>query len=291
MTASDCWAEWLATRRFGGDAELRRQFVAEVEQWRDQILDRAGLNGAQTLLDVGCGEGVIGFGALERGVPEVIFSDISEPLIELCREAADSFDVTHRCRFVRALADDLSAIASESVDVVTTRSVLIYVADKQAAFDEFFRVLRPGGRISLFEPINRFAYPEPEGRFAGFDVTPVEPVVAKVRALYRKLQPADSDPMLDFDERDLVAAAERAGFLPVNLHLEVEIRPHEPRPWKTFVSIAGNPKIPNLAEAMDQVLEAEERRRLTEHLRPLVEAGHGVWRMAHAYLWATKPVG
>ena len=42
------------------------------------------------------------------------------------------------------------------MDIVTTRSVLIYVEDKRRAFEEFFRVLKPGGRISLFEPINRF---------------------------------------------------------------------------------------------------------------------------------------
>jgi SAM-dependent methyltransferase len=39
---------------------------------------------------------------------------------------------------------------------VTTRSVLIYVQHKDAAFREFHRVLRPGGRVSIFEPINNY---------------------------------------------------------------------------------------------------------------------------------------
>lgn len=43
-----------------------------------------------------------------------------------------------------------------SVDVVAIRSVLIYVEDKRRAFHELHRVLRRGGRLSLFEPINRF---------------------------------------------------------------------------------------------------------------------------------------
>lgn len=38
--------------------------------------------------------------------------------------------------------------------------MLIYVEDKQRAFDEFFRVLRPGGRLSIYEPINRFGMEE-----------------------------------------------------------------------------------------------------------------------------------
>jgi ubiquinone/menaquinone biosynthesis C-methylase UbiE len=47
------------------------------------------------------------------------------------------------------------------VDAVTTRSVLIYVKDKRRASEEFHRVLKPGGRLSIFEPINSFTYPEP----------------------------------------------------------------------------------------------------------------------------------
>ena len=63
---------------------------------------------------------------------------------------------------MQAAAEDLAPIADESVDVVTTRSVVIYVTEKQRAFDEFHRVLRPGGRLSMFEPINSFAFPEPD---------------------------------------------------------------------------------------------------------------------------------
>ncbi len=263
--------------------------MEKLERRRDDVLDRSGLEAGELLLDVGCGEGLIGFGALERGAGRVIFSDISEQLLALCREAAGSLGVLERCRFVLASADDLSALESEYVDVVTTRSVLIYVADKQAAFAEFFRVLRPGGRISLYEPINSFAQCDADLRFGGYDVTPVADVVAKLRAVYEAIQPSDSDPMLNFDERDLISLCEAAGFFPLDLLLHAEVTPLEPRPWQTFVNVAGNPKIPTLAEAMGQALNAEERERLTTHLRPLVESGHGVWRMGHALLSATKP--
>jgi ubiquinone/menaquinone biosynthesis C-methylase UbiE len=42
--------------------------------------------------------------------------------------------------FVRSSADRLAAVAGDSVDAVTARSVLIYVADKPACFREFHRV-------------------------------------------------------------------------------------------------------------------------------------------------------
>jgi hypothetical protein len=95
--------------------------------------------------------------------------------------------------------------------------------------------------------------------------------------------------MLDFDERDLIAFAEDAGFHPIRLQLEAEIRPSEPTDWETFIGRAGNPRIPTIAEAMRQALSAAEREQLTAHLRPLVEEGRGVWRMALAFLSAVKP--
>jgi len=261
----------------------------ELVPVRDRVLDGAGLAQGETLLDVGCGEGMIGFGALERGAGHVVFSDISEDLLEFCREAAEELGVLERCSFVKAGAADLSGIGDASADVVTTRSVLIYVPEKEHAFREFFRVLRPAGRFSSFEPINSFGMEE--RREAGFWMYPangVAELAKRVDEVYERIQPPD-DPMLDFDERDLIRHAEAAGFFPIELQLTAEIRPIEPRPWSSFLNSSGNPKIPTFAEAMDQALTPEERERVTEHLRPLVEEGRGVWRMAHAYLKAIKP--
>ncbi len=253
------------------------------------MLDRAHLAAGETLLDVGCGEGLIGFGALERGAATVVFSDISSDLLALCREAATDLGVVDRCRFVEAAADDLAPVLDGSVDLVTTRSVLIYVKEKARAFSEFARVLRPGGRVSLYEPINRFAVTENEdGRFAGYDLRGLGQIPAKLQNLYLAIQPAD-DPMLDFDERDLVRLAEEAGFFPINLTLDAIVEPLPPRDWDGLLDTAGNPNIPTLREAMEEALTASEREQLTTHLRPLVEQGRGTWRMAHAFLAANKP--
>src|SRR5947199_1493717 len=82
------------------------------------------------VLDVGCGEGMIGFGALERGAANVVFSDISVDLLDRCRQFAEDQGLSDRCSFINAAADDLEGVADASVDVVATRSVLIYVGDK-----------------------------------------------------------------------------------------------------------------------------------------------------------------
>ena len=288
----DRWAEWLAERRFGGDSEIREQSLARLARTRDRVLDLVRLREGETLLDVGCGEGLIGFGALERGAGAVIFSDVSTDLLDFCREAAAALGVLDRCRFVEAAAEDLGPIEDASVDVVTTRSVLIYVHDKAAAFAEFARVLRPEGRISLHEPINRFGSRERgHASFAGYPVDGLEEIVGKVRSVFETIQPPDSDPMLDFDERDLLRLAEEAGFFPISLELQAVVEPLPPRSWDGFLDTAWNPNVPTVREAMEQVLTQGERERLTAQLRPLVEGGEGEWRMALAYLAGTRPDG
>jgi arsenite methyltransferase len=79
--------------------------------------------------------------------------------------------------------------------------------------------------------------------------------------------------MLDFDERDLVALAERAGFFPIRLELEAEVRSSEPIRWDTYVDTAGNPRIPTLAEAMREALTLAERERLTTPSPPTRRGG------------------
>ena len=109
MTDSpDRWHRWLLNVRFGGDAEARQQVLTQrLYPVRDKVLDKAQLQSGDALLDVGAGDGLIAFGALERlGPPgRVIFSDISQDLLDHCAEAAEAEGVLDRCSFVLASAD------------------------------------------------------------------------------------------------------------------------------------------------------------------------------------------
>ena len=290
----DEWAKWLLKSRFGEEAdcgETEKATLKFLTPIRERILDNAQVSEGETLLDVGSGDGFIAFGALERvgAKGRVILSDVSQDLLNHSRARAQDLEVVDQCEFIRAPAEDLSVLEDLSIDVITIRSVLIFVESKKRAFDEFYRILRPGGRVSLFEPIHRFVQPEPANQFWGYDVGPILEIANKVRKVFNQLQPPDGDPMLDFDERDLFKLAEMAGFDEIHLELNAEVK-SKPlmKNWGSFIHVKGNPKIPTLNEALQQALTAAERERFIAHLRPLVEKGRGINRIAFAYVWAVK---
>ena len=253
------------------------------------MLDWATLRPGDVVLDVGTGDGLIGFGALDRLGPagRVIFSDISADLLDYCQTAAAANGELGRCEFVLASADRLDRIPDGSVDVVTARSVLIYVPDKAAAFSAFRRVLRPGGRVSIFEPINTLMQSCGSTSFFGYDVSPIAAIAARMNAAFAAIQMPGADPMLDFDDRDLVRLAERAGFGTVSLDLRMSVKStQDPVPWDRFLRMSGNPNLPPLGE-MISALSPAEATEFAAHLRPLVEGGRGERRMAVAYLTAS----
>ncbi len=291
MVQKDIWYRWLLGRRDGEDPERRKESLRRLAPIRNKVLEHGRLTGEGTLLDVGCGDGLIGLGALEASGYDVVFSDISSDLLKYCREIVREADLLERCRFELLPAHNLHTIENASVDVVTTRSVLIYVAEKQQAFNEFFRVLKPGGRFSLFEPINRFGCEDRKTRWLGYDMSPILDIYLKVREGMRRedaVKEEGEDPMIDFDERDLIRFAEEAGFSQVYLDYHVGIHPPGPGDWNFIYRTAPNPNAHTLEEGAERRLNPEEREMLVTHLKPLVERGEGKRKTAFAYLYGVK---
>jgi arsenite methyltransferase len=287
---SDVWARWLLDRRHGGDAEEHEAVRRSLDSTRDRLLYEADVRSGDVVLDLGTGDGLIAFGALDLvgGRGRVIFSDVSEALLEHCRAEAERRGKLERCEFTLAAAEDLSVLPDESVDVVCARSVLMYVEDKVRALREVRRVLRPGGRMSMFDPIRSLYFPEPPNRLRGYDVTPVQDLVARLR---HELDRKADRPSFAFGVRELVDALETAGFERIRVDLTVEIAPEPPWPersWELFLSRAANPLVPSIGEVVEAHLTAEEAERLERHLRPLVELGAGRRRLAVAYYSAAR---
>jgi arsenite methyltransferase len=282
----ECWSRRQLRTRFRGPyGRETLEFLCTI---RDKVLDRAGLRPGEWVLDVGSGDGLLAFGALHRVAPGglVVLDDISENLLEECTAVAREAGVEERLRFVRNDAADLCDVPSSSVDAVLTRSVLFYVENKAAAAAEFRRVLRPGGRISLFEPINSAV--SMAERF-GIDPGAVAPLAARVEEAFLALQPPQTQAMRAFDERDLLHVFEQVGFAHLELELHTSVkRERKSAAWfEALLDAPAHPRLPTLRQAIAAALNPVEAATYLTHYRHAVIAAPVTSRQSTAYLWGT----
>jgi arsenite methyltransferase len=296
---SDVWSEWLLHRRQGDDPAFGEAVRREVDRFADRVLDAARLAPGMKLADIGTGEGVIAFRAIERVGPtlSVLLTDLSAPMLQHAASLAFARRIHGQCAFLHCSADKLDGIADASVDVVTTRAVLAYVADKRAALREFYRVLKPGGRISIAEPIL-----QDEALLATALRTRIETegVHAQDRFLpllhrWKAAQYPDtqekiaSNPLVNYSERNLFDFVRGAEFVDIHLELHIDMLPSIIRSWKVFLQTSPHPWAPTLSVILEEQFTAEERAFFESIMRPIVESPNAVATTRSVYLNATKP--
>jgi len=107
-----------------------------------------GLNPSSRVLDVACGKGTTAvFLAKEFGC-EVVGIDYGEQNVVAARALAQTQQLDARLRFDRSDAETLS-FSDQSFDAVICECAFCTFPGKATAANEFFRVLRPGGRVGL----------------------------------------------------------------------------------------------------------------------------------------------
>ncbi|HUJ96768.1 MAG TPA: methyltransferase domain-containing protein [Stellaceae bacterium] len=296
---SDAWSDWLLHVRHGGDAEYRSTMRARLNQYADRVLHGARLAAGMTLADIGAGEGLIGFRAIDRIGPSlrVIFTDISAPMLRHAEALAAERGTGPQCAFHHCSAERLEAIETDSVDVVATRAVLAYVADKPAALREFRRILKPGGRISLAEPIFRdealvigTMKAIVDGRSPD-DEERLLPLMHRWRAaqLPDTMEKISANPITNYTERDLVRFAQACGFTEIHMEFHIDILPFAITSWETFLESSPHPWARPLKVILEEQFTAEERQLLEPALRRVIMAPNSVTIERIAYLTATKP--
>ena len=182
----DRWADWLVRGRDRGATEVqlqkRRRALGQV---RDRVLREARLRPGDRVLDLGAGTGLLALEARRRVKRSgyVVAVDLSADALSECRRQAESAENVAPLACV--VGDALHIpLASESVDAVTTRSVLIYLSDKPAGVRELYRVLKPKGRVSIFEPINELSEQvQTNVRASGFYAA-LQPEWGEIRTYY-----------------------------------------------------------------------------------------------------------
>ena len=107
------------------------------------------------ILELGCGPGLYAC-RFAKKFPQVTTTgiDLSKRLIRRARDRAKSLQLPN-CSFFEGDAQALSEV-TESIDAVIVSRLFLIVPDKRAVLAEIFRVLRPGGRCFIAEPISEF---------------------------------------------------------------------------------------------------------------------------------------
>lgn len=153
-----CGPKDAGTRPDGGAVDMigdaydgTQGYVAEADLGLGCGLpvQHAGLRAGQTVLDLGCGAGLDVFVARNEIGPEgrVIGVDMTAEMIARARENADRLGLDN-VEFRLGEIEHLP-VRSGSVDVVISNCVLNLVPDKQRAFAEIHRVLKPGGHFCI----------------------------------------------------------------------------------------------------------------------------------------------
>lgn len=184
--------------QYYGNAPERRRFVDELfdttardYEWINSImsfgsgpwyrrdaLERSGLRAGMKLLDVCVGTGLVGRSARQIvGDTGAVFGlDASMGMLAQAR-VGGGLDL------VQAYAEALP-IRDQSLDFVSMGYALRHVADLVATFEEYRRVLKPGGRLMILEitrPRARVPY-----LFTRLYMSAALPVIARLRG--RKAQ-------------------------------------------------------------------------------------------------------
>lgn len=133
--------------------EVLEQVPSEAVEWALGVGDPvggAGLSGGDAVLDLGCGGGIDAIVAAQAvGVDgRVIGIDLLEEMCEQAHRAAVAAGVSGWTEFRPGAIEEIP-LADASVDVVISNGVLNLSARKSRALAEIFRVLRPGGRMSV----------------------------------------------------------------------------------------------------------------------------------------------
>jgi 2-polyprenyl-6-hydroxyphenyl methylase/3-demethylubiquinone-9 3-methyltransferase len=147
-------------------AELAK-FAALAQRWWDpngpekplhdlnplrlRYVDRAAPLAGRTVLDVGCGGGILSE-AMARGGARVLGIDLTPALLEVAALHAGEAEVSLEYRAVAA--EDLAAERPAAFDLVTCMEMLEHVPDPAAVVRALAALVKPGGDV-IVSTLNR----------------------------------------------------------------------------------------------------------------------------------------
>ncbi len=135
------------------DLNNRLHSLWQDEAWRRTAVRMAGVRPGETVLDVACGTGDLTHAFARRSpASRVIGSDFTRAMLDLAEHKRSRLDPRLARRIEYAEADAMALpFGDASADVVSIAFGIRNVQSPERAIAEFFRVLKPGGRVVILE--------------------------------------------------------------------------------------------------------------------------------------------
>lgn len=141
------------------DLNNRLHSFWQDQAWRRFAVRQAALIGGETVVDVACGTGdlSIAFARARKAPARVIGIDYTREMLDVAERrrqaqlrAARGSDVERSICYIEGDAQHLP-LADATADVVSIAFGIRNVQEPKAALREFYRILRPGGRLVILE--------------------------------------------------------------------------------------------------------------------------------------------
>jgi demethylmenaquinone methyltransferase/2-methoxy-6-polyprenyl-1,4-benzoquinol methylase len=117
--------------------------------WRKSFVRNLNILDGQTVLDVACGTGDIGFNILKQNKIELINIDLSKNMLDIAEKKAAKKNLLG-IQFIQGDAEMLP-LEDDSVDCLTIAYGFRNISHYEKALKEFFRVIKPGGILGILE--------------------------------------------------------------------------------------------------------------------------------------------
>jgi ubiquinone/menaquinone biosynthesis C-methylase UbiE len=146
-----------ATRTFFNRAGSLYGWITRNPLWRSSLREMSRHfppSAAQlTVLDIGCGPGNSTLQLLaHRPDLHIVGLDFASGILRLARAASVKARILDRTAWIQANGCHLP-VADNSVDAITGHSIFYMLGKPEAFLAEAMRVLRPGGRLILLDPL------------------------------------------------------------------------------------------------------------------------------------------
>lgn len=140
------------TKHFGWyePGQSKWQFVQAMRRMEDELGKRLALPSDASTLDAGCGMGDVARTMATKYKLKVTGIDILDFNIDEARKRSAANGLGERTQFELGDYHKLN-FPDEAFDGVYTMETLVHASDPGKVLSEFRRVLRPGGRLVMFE--------------------------------------------------------------------------------------------------------------------------------------------